>query len=38
MVALAMIDVLCDYGLYTKDERDKIIVTYAVDNMLKLCE
>ncbi len=35
MVSLAMIDVLTEAGLYTKDERDKIIVTYAADNMLK---
>jgi len=35
MVSLAMIDILTKAGLYTKEERDKIIVTYAADNMLK---
>ena len=35
MVALSMLDVLVDAGLYTKEQRDKIIVTYAADNMLK---
>ena len=35
MVSLSMLDVLTDAGLYTKEERDKIIVTYAADNMLK---
>lgn len=35
MVSLAMIDVLTEAGLYTKEQRDKIIVTYAADNMLK---
>ena len=35
MVSLSMLDVLTDAGLYTKDERNKIIVTYATDNMLK---
>lgn len=35
MVALAMIDILTEAGLYTKEERDKIIVTFAADNMLK---
>ena len=35
MVALSMLDVLCDAGLYTEDEKNKIIVTYATDNMLK---
>lgn len=35
MVSLSMLDVLTEAGLYTKEERDKIIVTYAVDNMMK---
>ena len=35
MVSLAMVDVLMEEGLYTQEERDKIIVTYATDNMLK---
>ena len=35
MVALSMLDVLTKAGLYTQEERNKIIVTYATDNMLK---
>ena len=35
MVSLAMLDILVEAGLYTKEERDKIIVTYGADNMLK---
>ncbi len=35
MVSLSMLDILVEAGLYTKEERDKIIVTYASDNMLK---
>jgi len=35
MVSLSMLDVLVEAGLYTKEQRDKIIVTYAADNMLK---
>ena len=35
MVSLAMLDVLVDEGLYTKEERDKIIVTFAADSLLK---
>lgn len=35
MVSLAMLDVLQEAGLYTKKEKEKIIVTYAADNMLK---
>ncbi|MBR3605035.1 MAG: hypothetical protein IKL52_03290, partial [Candidatus Gastranaerophilales bacterium] len=35
MVALSMLDVLAEAGLYTQEEKDKIIVTYATDNMLK---
>ena len=35
MVSLAMLDVLTDAGLYTKEEKEKIIVTYQTDNMLK---
>ncbi len=35
MVSLSMLDVLTEAKLYTKEQRDKIIVTYAVDNMLK---
>lgn len=35
MVSLAMLDVLTNAGLYSKEERDKIIVTYQADNMLK---
>ena len=35
MVSLSMLDVLTEANLYTEDERKKIIVTYAADNMLK---
>ena len=35
MVSLSMLDVLEKAGLYTKEEKEKIIVTYAADNMLK---
>ena len=35
MVALSMLDVLTEAGLYSQDEKEKIIVTYATDNMLK---
>lgn len=35
MVSLSMLDKLSSEGLYTKEERDKIIVTFAADNMLK---
>ena len=35
MVALSMLDVLTEAGLYTQEEKEKIIVTYATDNMLK---
>lgn len=35
MVSLAMLDVLGEAGLYTEEEKEKIIVTYATDNMLK---
>lgn len=35
MVSLSMLDVLSEAGLYTQEEKEKIIVTYATDNMLK---
>ena len=35
MVSLAMLDVLAENGLYSQEEKKKIIVTYAIDNMLK---
>ena len=35
MTSLAMLDVLVENGMYSKEERDQIIVTYAADNMLK---
>ena len=35
MVSLSMLDVLTDAGLYTQEEKEKIIVTYKTDNMLK---
>ncbi len=34
MVSLAMLDVLTDAGMYTPEQREQIIVTYAADNML----
>ena len=34
MVSLAMVDVLTDAGMYTPEQRNQIIVTYAVDNMM----
>ena len=30
-----MLDVLAEAGLYTQEEKEQIIVTYATDNMLK---
>jgi len=35
MVSLSMLNLLTDEGLYTKEQRDKIIVTFAADSMLK---
>ena len=35
MVALSMLDKLQEAGLYSQAEKEKIIVTYATDNMLK---
>lgn len=35
MVSLSMLDILTEAGLYTEEEKEKIIVTYATDNMLK---
>lgn len=35
MVSLSMLDLLVDLGLYTKEEKEKIIVTFFVDNQLK---
>lgn len=35
MVSLSMLDLLTEEGLYTEEQRKKIIVTYAADNMLK---
>ena len=35
MVSLAMLDVLTQNGMYTNEEKEQIIVTYATDNMLK---
>jgi len=34
MVSLAMVDVLTEAGMYTPEQRNQIIVTYATDNML----
>ena len=35
MVSLSMLDLLTEKGLYSQEEKEKIIVTYATDNMLK---
>lgn len=35
ITSLAMLDVLEHNGMYTKEEKEQIIVTYAADNMLK---
>ena len=35
MVSLSMLDLLTENGLYTEEEKEKIIVTYQTDNMLK---
>ena len=35
MTSLAMLDVLTKNGMYTPEQRNEIIVTYAADNMLK---
>ncbi len=35
ITSLAMLDVLEQNGMYTKEEKEQIIVTYAADNMLK---
>lgn len=34
MISLAMVDVLTEAGMYTPEQRNQIIVTYAVDNMM----
>lgn len=34
MVSLAMLDVLTEAGMYTPEQREQIIVTYASENML----
>ncbi len=35
MVSLAMLDILTEKGLYTPEQREQIIVTFAADNLLK---
>jgi hypothetical protein len=35
ITSLAMLDVLEENGMYTKEEKEQILVTYASDNMLK---
>ncbi len=35
ITSLAMLDVLEQNGMYSKEEKEQIIVTYAADNMLK---
>ncbi|MCQ2744358.1 MAG: hypothetical protein MJ230_06145 [bacterium] len=34
MVSLSMVDILTEAGMYTKEQREQIIVTYATDNMM----
>ena len=34
MVSLAMLDVLTEAGMYTPEQREQIILTYAADNMM----
>ena len=34
MISLAMVDVLTEAGMYTPEQRNQIILTYATDNML----
>ena len=34
MVSLSMLDVLTEAGMYTPEQREQIIVTYAADNMM----
>ena len=34
MISLAMVDVLTEAGMYTPEQREQIILTYAVDNMM----
>ena len=34
MVSLSMLDILTEAGMYTKEQREQIIVTYAADNMM----
>ena len=34
MVSLSMLDILSDAGMYSKEQREQIIVTYAADNMM----
>ena len=35
MVSLAMVDLLTEQGLYTPEQREQLIVTFAADNLLK---
>lgn len=34
MISLAMVDILTEAGMYTPEQREQIIVTYAADNMM----
>ncbi|MBE7702986.1 MAG: hypothetical protein E7Z89_02920 [Cyanobacteria bacterium SIG28] len=34
MISLAMVDILTEAGMYTPEQREQIIVTYATDNMM----
>lgn len=35
MASAAMVDVLCEAGMYTEEEKLEILVTFALDNILK---
>ncbi len=35
MASIAMLDLLCDEGMYTEEQKKEILVTFAVDNILK---
>ena len=35
MASIAMLDLLCNEGMYTEEQKKQILVTFAVDNILK---
>ncbi len=35
MASIAMLDVLCDAGLYTEQQKNEMLVSFALDNILK---